>query len=53
MTDLLSKRRRLSRENAYALLGLIGDLRISQNVNPYGITLRLEVPKAVWAAADR
>jgi acetamidase/formamidase len=48
MRELLAARLNVSREEAYALVGLSGDLRISQNVNPYGVTLRLEVPKSVW-----
>jgi acetamidase/formamidase len=48
MRELLAARLNVSREEAYALVGMSGDLRISQNVNPYGVTLRLEVPKSVW-----
>jgi len=52
MADLLAARRGLAFEVAYALVGLAGDLRISQNVNPYGVTLRLEVPRDVWSGSE-
>jgi len=51
MAELLAARRRLAFADAYALVGLAGDLRICQNINPFGLTLRLEVSREVWGAA--
>jgi amidase len=53
MRELLAARLGVSREEAYALVGMSGDLRISQNVNPYGVTLRLEIPRSVWDVGSR
>lgn len=53
MRNLLANRLAMSLEDAYALVGLSGDLRISQNINPYGITLRLEISRSIWESRSR
>jgi len=52
MTEMLARRLDIGWGDAYALVGLCGDLRVSQNVNPFGTTLRLEVPRTLWERED-
>ena len=52
MLDLLTQETNLSREEAYALLGAIADIKIANVVDPE-VTVRVAVPKYVFRQAKR
>jgi amidase len=52
MVDLLAEQTSLTREEAYALLGAIADIKIANVVDPE-VTVRVVVPKYVFRQAKR
>jgi amidase len=52
MVDLLAGETNLTREEAYALLGAIADIKIANVVDPE-VTVRVAVPKYVFRQAER
>jgi amidase len=52
MLSLLTDATALSREEAYALLGAIADIKIANVVDPE-VTVRVSVPKYVFKQAQR
>jgi acetamidase/formamidase len=52
MVELLVEETNLSREEAYALLGAIADVKIANLVDPE-VTVRVAVPKYVFRQSKR
>ena len=52
MVELLTEETSLSREEAYALCGAVGEVKIANLVDPE-VTVRVAVPKHVFKQAKR
>jgi amidase len=52
MVDLLVEKTKLSREEAYALLGAVADIKIANVVDPE-VTVRVAIPKYVFRQAKK